>query len=106
MKITDVIVDTRTFGTKFWLVDVVQVHAYSDGKRTETVTGFKYAVALPERGLEKVGIKIDGAKLLEPPENGYIEVAFTGLEIFIYWSNGDYQLGARAKGITVVNQKS
>lgn len=37
--------------------------------------------------------------------NGYVEVRFDGLEMFIYWSKGEYHVGARANGIHIVNPK-
>jgi len=104
MKLTDLIIDNRSIGTKFWLVDVMPCYEYKDGKRTDTISGYRYAVALPEKGLDKIGIKIDGQKLMEKPES-YIEVRFDGLELFVYWVNGQYQVGARAKGIIPANQK-
>ena len=30
--------------------------------------------------------------------NGYEEVRFDNLEVFIYWSKGDYHVGAKATG--------
>jgi len=105
MKLTDVVVDNRTFGAVYWLVNVLPVHVYQDGKRTNDITGYKYEVALPERNLEKIAIKIDGKQLMETPD-GYVEVCFNELEGFIYWVAGQYQIGARAKGISLVNKKA
>ena len=31
--------------------------------------------------------------------NGFVDVKFENLEVFIYWSRGEYQLGARATNI-------
>lgn len=36
----------------------------------------------------------------------YAEVRFDGLEVFIYWSQGQPQVGARATGIHLVNPKT
>lgn len=105
MKITDLIIDPKSLGNKFWLVDVSPAYEYKDGKRTDTVTGYRYAVALPEKGLEKINVKIDGKQLLDAPE-GYAEVRFEGLEVFVYWSRGDYAVGAKATGISLVNHKA
>ena len=66
MKITDLIIDPRSLGSKFWLVDVSPAYEYRDNRRTDTVTGYRYAVALPEKGLEKINVRIDGKQLLEP----------------------------------------
>ena len=105
MKITDLIIDPRSLGNKLWLVDVAPAYEYKDNRRTDTVTGYRYTVAMPEKELEKINIKIDGKQLMEKPE-GYVDVTFTGLEIFVYWSNSQPQVGAKATGISLVNNKT
>ena len=105
MKITDLIIDNRSMGGKFWLTEVIPAYEYKDGKRTDNLIGYRYMVALPERGLEKIGVKVEGKQLVAAPESGYVDVTFTGLEIFLYWSNGQPQIGARAKAVALVNQK-
>ena len=105
MKITDLIIDPKSLGEKLWLVDVLPAYEYKDNRRTDTVTGYRYAVALPDKGLEKINVKIDGKQLLDPPDS-YAEVSFTGLEVFIYWSNGQPQVGARAAGVQLVKTKA
>ena len=52
LKITDVIIDPCTLGNKLWLVDVQPAYSYVDGHRTDTITGYRYIIALPEKGLE------------------------------------------------------
>ena len=69
------------------------------------MTGYRYAVAMPEKGLEKINVKIDGKQLMEAPD-GFVEVRFEGLEVFIYWSQGQPQVGAKATGIQLVNSKT
>jgi len=105
MKITDLIIDKSSLGQHLWLVEIVPAYEYKDNKRTDNVTGYRYVVAMPDRGLEKISIKIEGKQLIEAPE-GYAEVKFADLEIFIYWANGQYHVGARAKGISLVSTKS
>ena len=100
MKLTDLIVSPKSLGDKLWLVDVSPAYEYKDGKRTDTVLGYRYSVALPEKGLDKVDVRIDGQQQTEAP-NGYVEVRFDGLEVFIYWSKGDYHVGAKATGIHI-----
>lgn len=100
MKLTDIIVSTKTLGKQMLLVDVTPVYIYKEGKRTSDIEGYKYMVALPDRSFEKIGIKIMGEQLIEKPK-GYIEVTFEGLELFVYWCNGQYDLGATATGIHV-----
>ena len=84
------------------LVDITPAYEYKDGRRLDTVTGYRYIVALPEHGLEKLGVKIDGKQLVEKPD-GFAEVEFTGLEVFAYEAQGKTQISARATGITLVD---
>ena len=105
MKITDLIIDPRSLGNKLWLVDVTPAYEYQNNKRTDTVLGYRYAVALPEKGLDKINVRIDGDKRMEAPDV-YVEVRFDDLEVFIYWSQGQPQVGAKATGIHLVNTKA
>lgn len=105
MKITDLIIDPKSLGNKLWLVDVTPAYEYQNNKRTDTVLGYRYAVALPEKDLDKINVRIDGDKRMEAP-NGYAEVRFDDLEVFIYWSKGQPQVGAKATGIHLVNTKA
>lgn len=104
MTITDLIIDPKSLGNKLWLVDIVPVYEYKDNRRTENITGYRYVVAMPDKGLDKIGVKIEGKQLVEKPD-GYEEVHFTGLEVFIYWFNGQPNVGAKATGITLANNK-
>jgi len=105
MKLTDLVIDKSSLGNRLWLVEIVPSYEYKDGKRTDTVSGHRYVVAMPDRGLEKVSVKIEGKKLMEAPE-GYAEVTFDDLEVFIYWMNGQHHVGVRAKGIALVKPKA
>ena len=105
MKITDLIISPASLGDKLWLVDVSPAYEYKDNKRTDTVLGYRYSVALPQKGLDKVDVRIDGQQQAEAP-NGYVEVRFDNLEVSIYWSKGDYHVGAKATGIHLLNSKA
>jgi len=105
MRIQDLIIDNRSLGSKYWLVDIVPAYEYKDNRRTDTVTGHKYFIALPEKGLEKIAVRIDGKPLMEKPESGFVEVKFDGLELYFYWSNGQPQVAAKATGISLANHK-
>lgn len=105
MVITDLIIDPRSLGNKLWLVDIAPVYEYKDNRRTDNITAYRYTVAMPDRNLDKIGVKIDGKQLIEKPD-GYAEVKFTGLEVFIYWLNGQPQVGAKATGIALANNKA
>lgn len=105
LRIQDMIIDPRSLGGKFWLVDVAPAYEYKNNTRTDNVTGYRYTVALPEKGLEKINVRIDGKQLAEKPD-GFAEVAFDGFEVFCYWMNGQPQVGARATGVRLVNHKA
>ena len=62
MKITDLIIDPRSLGSKLWLVEVSPAFAYVNNRKTDTILGYRYTVALPEKGLEKINVRIDGDK--------------------------------------------
>lgn len=98
LKVTDIIIDPRTLGEKLWLVDVRPAYSYIDGHRTDTITGYRYTVALPNKGLEKIAVRIDGEQRIENP-NGFVEVIFSDLELYIFWSQNQPQVGARATDI-------
>lgn len=104
INIRDLRIDPASLGTKKWLVDIMPAYEYKDGKRTDTVTGYRYIVALPAHGLEKLGIKIDGKQLVEKPE-GFIEVEFAGLEVSAYETQGHVQITAKATGISRRQEK-
>ena len=104
MKITDLIIDPKSLGEKLWLVEVVPAYEYRNNQRTENVTGYRYAVAMPDKGLEKINVRIDGKQLMEAPD-GYAEVEFSGLEVSAYESQGKTQISAKATGVSLVNKK-
>ena len=105
MKVTSLIIDPKSLGSTLWLVDVTPVHEYRDNKKTDVVIGFKYVVCMPDKNFEKIGIKIDGKKLMETPD-GYVDVTFSGLELFLFWLNGQPQVGGRATSISLVNSEN
>ena len=106
MKISDLIIDPRSLGSKLWLVDVTPAYEYKDNRRTDTVSGYKYVICMPDKNYEKIGIKVDGKQLMEKPKEGYTEVCFKDLELFVYWSNNQPVVAARASGISLANNKA
>lgn len=42
LKITDIIIDPLTLGSKLWLVDIQPAYSYVNGHRTDTITGYRY----------------------------------------------------------------
>lgn len=104
LKLNDLTINPKSLGSKLLLVDVTPVYEYSNGQRTDNLTGHRYIVALPDKAFEKVGVKIEGPQQLEKPD-GFVEVVFDGLEIYAYLANGQIQIGARAKGVHRVQVK-
>ena len=103
INIRNLKIDPLSLGAKKLLVDILPVYEYKDNRRTDVLIGYRYVVALPEHGLEKLGVKIEGRQLMEKPE-GFAEVEFSGLELFLYISNGQPQIGAKATGISLVKK--
>lgn len=67
MKITDLIISPESLGKKFWLVDVSPAYEYRDNRRTDTVTGYRYAVALRKRGWKKSTSRLTASSFLNRP---------------------------------------
>ena len=103
LNIRDLRIDPDSLGAKKLLVDVAPTYQYDNGKRTDTVVGYRYIIALPAHSLEKIGVKIDGKQLMEKPES-FIEVEFSDLEVSAYESQGHVQLTAKATGISTVKK--
>ena len=105
LNIRDLKIDPASLGKKKLLVDVIPVYEYRNQQRTDTITGYRYMVCLTEHALEKIGVRIDGKQLMEKPEDGFVEVEFTELEVSAYESQGKVQITAKATGITPAVRK-
>lgn len=105
LNIRDLRIDPVLLGAKKLLVDIVPAYEYKDGKRTDTLTGYRYVVALPEHALEKLSVKIDGKQLMDKPD-GFAEVEFSGLKVGAYETKEGVRFTAKATGIALVNHKS
>lgn len=105
LNIRDLRIDPVSLGAKKLLVDIVPAYEYKDGKRTDTLTGYRYVVALPEHALEKLSIKIDGNQLMDKPD-GFVEVEFSGLEVGAYETKEGVRFTAKATRIALVNRKA
>lgn len=99
LRVRDLRIDPASLGAKKLLVDIAPAYQYDNGKRTDNVTGYRYIIALPAHSLEKIGVRIEGKQLMEKPE-GFLEVEFSGLEVFAYESQGHVQFAAKATGIS------
>lgn len=101
INIRDLRIDPASLGGRMLLVDITPAYVYKDGIKTKDISGYKYAVALPEHHLEKITVKIDGEQQIDLP-NGYVDVAFVGLEVVPYEMQGHIQIAAKAAGIKLV----
>ena len=104
LNIRDLRIDPASLGVKKLLVDILPAYEYKDGRRTDTITGYRYVVALPEHGLDKIGVKIEGKQVMEKPD-GFAEVEFAGLEVMAYEAQGHAQVSAKATGVSLVTGK-
>lgn len=106
MKVSDLIIDPKSIGSQALLVDVVPVYQYDkNNNRTDTISGYKYVVVLPDIKFEKLGVKIGGSQKLEQPDD-YMPVIFQNLKLSIYTMNGQLQVAARADGIALAKEKA
>lgn len=105
LKPSEMMIDNRSIGSKYLLVEVKPKYAYEDNRRTDKVVGYAYTIVLPDKQFERLTVKIDGPKLMDTPD-GYVDVGFDGLELYIYWYQGQYAVGARAAGIYPMDKKS
>ena len=101
LNLRDLRIDPASLGRKMLLVDVMPAYEYKDGKRTETVTGYRYVVCLAEHRLEKLSVRIDGPQLMESPDS-FVEVLFSDLEVSGYEAQGKVQFTAKAADIHAV----
>ena len=106
LKITDLVISNDSIGKKALLVEVKPRYKYANGQRTEEIEGYAYTIVLPEKQFKKLIVKIDGDKKMDTPAEGYTEVIFEGLELSIYWVQGQYAVAAKATGIRPVNSKN
>lgn len=105
LKPSDMIISNASIGNKLLLVDVKPKYEYVNNQRTDKVTGYGYTIVLPDKQFEKMIVKIDGKQQMETPDS-YVDVIFTDLELYIYWNQGQYTVGARATGIHAANNKT
>lgn len=93
----------KTLGETMLLTDVKPYYEYANNIKSDNIAGFKY-FACRKKDLEKVAVKIPGKQLIEAPENGCIEVRFTGLAGKAYVdSQGKGQVSFSAASISKVS---
>ena len=90
------------------LLNILLGYEYVNGKRTDIHTFLKYQVVYPDKGFEKVTVKVPGTKPIVTAEqleqqNGKIKVKFKNLSGKLYRSNsGDLMLSCKADGVEVI----
>lgn len=98
-------IDVRKLLKKAILVDVKPAYAYADGVRQNTITGYKYTVARPEFGYEKINVRIDGEQLMDVSDD-YISVVFDNPDVHMYYHGNGYDITASATSVHSANTKA
>lgn len=101
--IKNLLIDPACLGKTMYLAGVTPSYKYDDNKqKTNEIEGYRYDVALVERGFERLAVKIPGTQQIETKDGEIMAVAFEGLEIKVYVINGELKLSATAQKITRV----
>ena len=101
MKLADLKIDNKIFGSKMLLISVEEAAEYLEGKKTGRVDGYKYTVVLPEMNYEKLTVKIAGDKKLDA-DGRTPDVKFEDLVCTAYVMDRSVGIKATAKNITSV----
>ena len=105
LNLSELIIDPRSVGKKLFLVAVKPVYDYREGHRiSDEPVGYKYEIALPEKNMEKLSVRIDGDCQMEEPES-FQEVVLDGLQLSLYWTPQGHQIRATASKIRPVVMK-
>ena len=99
LNLSELIIDPRSVGKKLFLVAVKPAYDYKNGQRvSDEPVGYKYEVALPEKHMEKLSVRSDGACQMQKPDS-FQEVVLEGLKLELYWTPNGHQLKATAAKI-------
>ena len=99
LNLSELIIDPRSVGKKLFLVAVKPAYDYKNGQRvSDEPIGYKYEVALPEKHMEKLSVRIDGACQMQEPDS-FQEVVLEGLQLSLYWTPQGHQVKAIASRI-------
>ena len=101
INLSNLRIDPVSLGRTKYLVSVKPVYKFNEQKeKTNEIEGYRYEVALPDHGFEKLGVKIPGEKMMEEPVGDLVAVDFTDLEIKAYIIEGKPLFSAKATKIT------
>lgn len=96
-------IDTACFGEGLILTGIAPWYEYIDGKKQNKLKGYKYEIAIPALGFEKLAVKIAGNQQIELGDD-FPVVKFNELEVTPYAIDGSLRLSAEAKSIEKVNK--
>lgn len=109
MKSTDIVVDViGTIGEGPYLAcNCEPVYKYDEANnKTEEVVAYKVEIALPQKKLTKIGIKVDTTSNPLPDLDDIVEVDFTKLALGIYTDRtGHIQLYGKADKVRPAESK-
>lgn len=98
-NLSELMIDPRSVGKRLFLVAVKPAYGYKDGHRvSDEPVGYKYEIALPEKHMEKLSVRIDGACQMEEPDS-FQEIVLDGLKLELYWTPQGHQIRATATKI-------
>jgi len=107
LRITDLAIDVDSLGGDFILTDIRPYYQYKDGERTEKIDGYRYAVALPHKKMEKLNIKVEQKSPLIDTDEEEIPIGqrvdFENLEVGSYFMKGNINISAKAKKVFLVD---
>lgn len=106
LDIRNLTIDNSSLGSKMLLTEIRPAYIYENGKKTDKISGYRYDVALPKHGLEKLSVRIDGEQQMQPPEDGFVDVVFVGLVVRSYIKDGTAMFAATATGISPIGRKT
>lgn len=102
MDMRNIVIDAaKTVGRKLVLTDIKPAYAYDNGQRTDRIEGYRYEIAMPEHGYDKLSVRIDGDQQVVMPDDDYPMVTFSGLVLTPYWTSNGYAIRATADHISI-----
>lgn len=96
-------IDTACFGEGLILTGIVPWYEYIDGKKQNKLKGYKYEIAIPNLGFEKLAVKIVGNQQIEIGDD-FPKVKFYELEVIPYAIDGSLRLSAEARSIEKITK--
>lgn len=110
MKTTQIIVDAdKTLGKNMKLTGMREVYVYVDGKRTDTLEGYKYEVVLIDNGFEKLEFKIEETTPLFTDEqiskNINVKAVNPNISLYPNYRGGEVGINVTADKLIELNDK-